>query len=177
MNPRPGSHIFIGMIRLTDLLREVRLSSIAKIEPYNDPQDEYAQDLDAYLQSDGVDWREESRVDLINPFSVEPSEWNRLSDDPNNEDSRKKFKDLQRGKTFAPILAVETSPGRYEAIDGIHRTYAFRMYKHNIPAIVITPRLENALSTTDTQMVNFMFNKYKDEEIPAPTPIGNKVMG
>lgn len=163
------------MIRLTSLLREVTLSSIAKIKPYNDPEEEYAQDLDEYLESEGIDWREESQIVLINPFNVEPSQWNRLSDDSDNEDSQKKFKDLQRGKTFAPILAVERSPGEYEAIDGIHRTYAFRMHKHMIPAIVITPKLEQALSTTDDQMVNFMFNKYKDSDIPDPTPISNEV--
>ena len=42
-----------------------------------------------------------------------------------------------------------------------------------IPAIVISPALEQGLSTTDIQMVNFMFNKYKDTNVPTPVSIND----
>jgi hypothetical protein len=152
-------------------LKEAVLSSLTSIEPYNDPNDEYAQDLDAYLKDDNIDWKKESYITLLDPNQIEPSEWNLLSDDPTNLKSVKMSK--EDPKKFPPILAVKRGNNKYEAIDGIHRTYAFRLNNHNIPAIVISPKLEQGLSTNDTQMVNFMFNKYKDSNIPSPTKIVN----
>jgi GNAT superfamily N-acetyltransferase len=150
-------------------LKEEILSSLASIEPYNDPDDEYSQDLDSYLEDDNINWEEESYVTLLNPNDIEPSEWNYLSDDYNNPKSVKMSK--EDPKKFPPILVVKKGENKYEAIDGIHRVYAFRLNNNMIPAIVITPKLEQGLSTNDIQMVNFMFNKYKDYNIPIPTPI------
>ena len=150
-------------------LKEEILSNLTKIEPYNDPDDEYSQDLDSYLEDDNINWEEESYVTLLNPNDIEPSEWNFLSDDPTNPKSVKMSKEDPR--KFPPVLVVKRGANKYEAIDGIHRTYAFRLNNHNIPAIVISPKLEQGLSTNDTQMVNFMFSKYKDTNIPTPTPI------
>jgi hypothetical protein len=148
-------------------LKEASLSSLTSIEPYNDPDDEYAQDLDAYLEDDNIDWKKESYITLLDPNQIEPSEWNSLSDNPNNDKSVKMSK--EDPKKFPPILTVKRGNNKYEAIDGIHRTYAFRLNNHNIPAIVISPKLEQGLNTTDEKMVNFMFNKYKDSNIPTPT--------
>jgi hypothetical protein len=150
-------------------LKETSLSSLTSIEPYNDPNDEYAQDLDAYLKDDNIDWKKESYITLLDPNQVEPSEWNALSNDPNNPKSVKYSK--LDPKIFPPILAVKRGNNKYEAIDGIHRTYAFRLNNHMIPAIVISPKLEQGLSTTDMRMVSFMFTKYKDSDIPTPTPL------
>jgi hypothetical protein len=153
-------------------LKEETLSNLTKIEPYNDPDDEYSQDLDDYLEDDNIDWRKESYITLLNPNQIQPSEWNSLSDDPKNPKSIK-YSKIDPLK-FPPILALKTGPNSYEAIDGIHRVYAFRLNNHMVPAVVITPKLEQGLSTNDTQMVNFMFNKYKDSNIPTPTPINLK---
>jgi hypothetical protein len=150
-------------------LKETKLSDLTDIEPYNDPEDEYAQDLDQYLLDDGVNWRRESYITLLNPHKITPSEWNYLSDDPRNPKSLK-FAQQSLDK-FKPILALQTGSDTYEAIDGIHRTYAFRLRNYMIPAIVITPKLEKSLNTTDTQMVNFMYNKYQNANIPTPVPI------
>ena len=150
-------------------LKEDSLSSLTSIEPYNDPDDEYAQDLDTYLEDDNINWEKESYITLLNPNNIEPSEWNSLSDDPTNPKSVKMSK--EDPKKFPPILVVKRGNNKYEAIDGIHRTYAFRLNNHNIPAIVISPKLEQGLSTSDTQMVNFMYNKYKNSDIPTPTVI------
>ena len=150
-------------------LKEDSLSSLTSIEPYNDPDDEYAQDLDASLEDDNINWEKESYITLLNPNIIEPSEWNSLSNDPNNPKSVKMSR--EDPKKFPPILVVKRGNNKYEAIDGIHRTYAFRLNNHNIPAIVISPKLEQGLSTNDDQMVNFMFNKYKDANIPTPTSI------
>lgn len=150
-------------------LEEEKLSNLTKIEPYNNPKDEYSQDLDGYLKDDNIDWREESYITLLNPNKIKPSEWNYLSDDPKNPKSIK-YSKLNPSK-FPPILALKTGPNSYEAIDGIHRVYAFRLTNHMIPAIVITPKLEQGLSTNDIQMVNFMYNKYKDHNIPTPVII------
>ena len=152
-------------------LKEDILSNLTKIEPYNDPDDEYSQDLDSYLENDNIDWRKESYITLLNPNQIQPSEWNSLSDDPKNPKSIK-YSKIDPSK-FPPILALKTGPNSYEAIDGIHRVYAFRLNNHMIPAVVITPKLEQGLSTNDTQMVNFMFNKYKDSNIPSPVKINN----
>jgi hypothetical protein len=152
-------------------LKEVVLSSLVNIDPYNNPDDEYAQDLDSYLEDDNIDWKKESYITLINPNQIQPSEWNSLSNDPKNSKSIK-YSKVDPSK-FPPILALKTGPNSYEAIDGIHRVYAFRLNNHMIPAIVITPKLEQGLSTSDTQMVNFMYNKYKDSNIPTPTKINN----
>ena len=152
-------------------LKEEILSNLTKIEPYNDPDDEYSQDLDDYLEDDNIDWRKESYITLLNPNQIQPSEWNSLSDDPKNLKSIK-YSKIDPLK-FPPILALKTGPNSYEAIDGIHRVYAFRLNNHMIPAVVITPKLEQGLSTNDTQMVNFMFNKYKDSNIPSPVKINN----
>ena len=152
-------------------LKEEILSNLTKIEPYNDPDDEYSQDLDDYLENDNIDWRKESYITLLNPNQIQPSEWNSLSDDPKNPKSIK-YSKIDPSK-FPPILALKTGPNSYEAIDGIHRVYAFRLNNHMVPAVVITPKLEQGLSTNDTQMVNFMFNKYKDSNIPTPTKINN----
>jgi hypothetical protein len=152
-------------------LKETTLSSLTSIEPYNDPNDEYAQDLDSYLEEDNIDWRKESYITLLNPNQIQPSEWNFLSDDPKNPKSIK-YSKIDPSK-FPPILALKIGPNAYEAIDGIHRVYAFRLNNHMIPAIVITPKLKQGLNTVDTQMVNFMFNKYKDSDIPSPTKIIN----
>jgi hypothetical protein len=150
-------------------LKEAVLSSLTNINPYNDPDDEYAQDLDSYLLDDNVDWKKESYITLLDPNKIEPSEWNQLQTDVNNSKSVKYSK--MDPKTVPPILALKTGPNSYEAIDGIHRVYAFRLNKHMLPAIVISPKLDRSLATNDTQMVNFMFNKYKDSNIPTPTPI------
>jgi hypothetical protein len=124
-----------------------------------------------YLENDNIDWRKESYITLLNPNQIQPSEWNSLSDDPKNPKSIK-YSKIDPSK-FPPILALKTGPNSYEAIDGIHRVYAFRLNNHMVPAVVITPKLEQGLSTNDTQMVNFMFNKYKDSNIPTPTKINN----
>jgi hypothetical protein len=152
-------------------LKEEILSNLTKIEPYNDPDDEYSQDLDDYLEDDNIDWRKESYITLLNPNQIQPSEWNSLSNDPKNPKSIK-YSKIDPSK-FPPILALKIGPNSYEAIDGIHRVYAFRLNNHMVPAVVITPKLEQGLSTNDTQMVNFMFNKYKDSNIPTPTKINN----
>ena len=152
-------------------LKEEILSNLTTIEPYNDPDDEYSQDLDSYLKDDNIDWKKESYITLLNPNQIQPSEWNSLSDDPQNAKSIK-YSKIDPSK-FPPILALKTGPNSYEAIDGIHRVYAFRLNNHMIPAIVISPKLEQGLSTSDTQMVNFMFNKYEDNNIPTPTKINN----
>ena len=162
------------MIRIARLIQEMLkesrvLSSLAKIEPYNDPEDEYGQDLDSSLEEDGIDWREESYITLLNPNSIAPSEWNSLEDNPNNPTSVEYSK--LPVETVPPILAVERGPGSYEAIDGIHRVYAFRLNNHMIPAVVISSKLEKGLNTADYQMVNFMYSKYKDSTIPYPKPI------
>ena len=157
------------MIKLVDILRETVLSSLTTIEPYNDPNDEYAQDLDSYLEDEGVNWRDESYIDLLNPYEIEGSEWNYLQNDPNNPKSVKYSK--LDPKNVPPILAVKRGNNKYEVIDGIHRVYAFRLNNHLLPAIVMSPKLEQSLSTSDFQMVNFMFNKYKDADIPTPTKI------
>jgi len=149
-------------------LKETRLSDLTDIEPYNDSDDEYAQNLDQYLVDDGVDWKKESYITLLNPHKISPSEWNYLSDNPRNPKSLK-FAQQPLDK-FKPILALKTGNDTYEAIDGIHRTYAFRLRNYMIPAIVITPKLEQSLNTTDTQMVNFMYNKYQNANIPTPVP-------
>jgi len=151
-------------------LKETTLSSLTNIKSYNDLDDEYAQDLDAYLQNDNIDWKKESHIDLLDPNQIEPSEWNYLSDDPNNSKSIKYSK--LDPKLFPPILVVKKG-SKYEVIDGIHRVYAFRLNNHKIPAIVISPKLEQGLNTTDEKMVNFMFNKYKDSNIPTPIKINN----
>lgn len=151
-------------------LKETTLSSLTNIKSYNDLDDEYAQDLDAYLQDDNIDWKKESHIDLLDPNQIEPSEWNYLSDDPNNSKSIKYSK--LDPKLFPPILVVKKG-SKYEVIDGIHRVYAFRLNNHKIPAIVISPKLEQGLNTTDEKMVNFMFNKYKDSNIPTPIKINN----
>jgi hypothetical protein len=150
-------------------LKETTLSSLTSIEPYNDPNDEYAQDLDFYLEDDNIDWREESYITLLNPNNIEPSEWNYLSDDPNNKKSISISKEDPR--TIPPILVVKKGENKYEVIDGIHRVYAFRLNNYKIPAIVMTPKLEQGLSTSDYQMVNFMFNKYQNSSVPSPTKI------
>jgi hypothetical protein len=152
-------------------LKEEILSNLTTIEPYNDPDDEYSQDLDSYLKDDNIDWKKESYITLLNPNQIQPSEWNSLSDDPQNLTSVK-YSKIDPSK-FPPILALKTGPNSYEAIDGIHRVYAFRLNNHMIPAIVISPKLKQGLSTDDTQMVNFMFNKYEDNNIPTPTKINN----
>jgi len=152
-------------------LKEDILSNLTTIEPYNDPDDEYSQDLDSYLEDSNIDWKKESYITLLNPNQIQPSEWNYLSDDPQNSKSIK-YSKIDPSK-FPPILALKTGPNSYEAIDGIHRVYAFRLNNHMIPAIVITPKLEQGTSTTDSQMVNFMFNKYKDSNIPTPVKINN----
>ena len=152
-------------------LKEEKLSSLVKIEPYNDPEDEYSQDLDSYLEDDNIDWEKESYISLLNPNDIQPSEWNFLETDPNNPISVEYSK--RDPKTVPPILVVKRGSNSYEAIDGIHRVYAFRLNKHMIPAIIISPTLEQGLSTNDTQMVNFMFNKYKDSNIPTPQPLNN----
>jgi hypothetical protein len=152
-------------------LKETTLSSLTSIEPYNDPNDEYSQDLDSYLEEDNIDWRKESYITLLNPNNIEPSEWNYLSDDPNNKKSIGISKEDPR--TIPPILVVKKGENKYEVIDGIHRVYAFRLNNYKIPAIVMTPRLEQELSTSDYQMVNFMFNKYQNSNIPTPTKIIN----
>ena len=150
-------------------LKETSLSLLTSIEPYNDLDDEYAQDLDTYLEDDNIDWEKESYITLLNPNNIEPSEWNYLSDDPTNSKSVKISK--EDPKKFPPILVVKRGNNKYEAIDGIHRVYAFRLNNHNIPAIVISPKLKQGLSTSDNQMVNFMYNKYKNSDIPTPTII------
>ena len=152
-------------------LKEEILSNLTTIEPYNDPDEEYSQDLDSYLKDDNIDWKKESYITLLNPNQIQPSEWNSLSDDPQNSTSIK-YSKIDPSK-FPPILALKTGPNSYEAIDGIHRVYAFRLNNHMIPAIVISPKLKQGLSTDDTQMVNFMFNKYEDNNIPTPTKINN----
>jgi len=152
-------------------ISEDKLSNLTSIEPYNDPNDEFAQDLDLYLKMDGIDWRKESYITLLNPNSIGPSEWNYLSDDPDNPKSIKMSK--EDPKKFPPILAVKIDNDKYEVIDGIHRVHAFRLNNHMIPAIVITPKLEQGLSTTDMRMVSFMFTKYKNSNIPTPTPIAD----
>jgi hypothetical protein len=152
-------------------LKEDILSNLTTIEPYNDPDDEYSQDLDSYLEDSNINWKKESYITLLNPNQIQPSEWNYLSDDPQNSKSIK-YSKIDPSK-FPPILALKTGPNSYEAIDGIHRVYAFRLNNHMIPAIVITPKLEQGISTTDSQMVNFMFNKYKDSNIPSPVKINN----
>jgi ParB-like chromosome segregation protein Spo0J len=152
-------------------LKEEILSNLTKIEPYNDPDDEYAQDLDSYLEDDNIDWRKESYITLLNPNNIEPSEWNYLSDDPNNSKSIKISK--ADPKSIPPILVVKKGENKYEVINGIHRTYAFRLNNNMIPAIVMSPTLEQGLSTNDQQMENFMFNKYKNSNVPTPTKINN----
>ena len=152
-------------------LKETTLSSLTSIKPYNDPDDEYAQDLDSYLEDDNIDWRKESYITLLNPNNIEPSEWNYLSDDPNNSKSIKISK--ADPKFIPPILVVKKGENKYEVINGIHRTYAFRLNNNMIPAIVMSPTLEQGLSTNDQQMENFMFNKYKNSNIPTPTKINN----
>lgn len=155
-------------------LKEEILSNLTTIEPYNDPEDEYSQDLDSYLEEENIDWEKESYITLLNPNHIKPSEWNYISDDPKNHKSIKYSK--SDPSKFPPIIALKTGPNSYQAIDGIHRVYAFRLNNHMIPAIVITPELEQGLSTTDTKMVNFMYNKYKNFKIPTPLSIiSNKV--
>ena len=152
-------------------LKESPLSSLISIEPYNDPNNEYSQDLDSYLVDSGIDWEKESYITLLNPNDITPSEWNYLSDDPNNPKSVNISK--EDPKTIPPVLVVKKGENQYEAIDGIHRAYAFRLNNYMIPAIVISPALEQGLSTTDIQMVNFMFNKYKDTNVPTPVSIND----
>lgn len=154
------------MIKLIDILNEIILSNLTDIEPYNDPNDEYAQDLDADLEDQGIDWRKESQIQLLDPNNIKPSEWNYLDDNP---DSPKviKYSKLDP-KVFPPVLVVKKDSNEYEVIDGIHRVHAFRLNNYLIPAIVMTSRLEQGLSTTDSQMVNFMYNKYRNTNIPTP---------
>jgi hypothetical protein len=85
-------------------LKEEILSNLTKIEPYNDPDDEYSQDLDDYLEDDNIDWRKESYITLLNPNQIQPSEWNSLSDDPKNPKSIK-YSKIDPSK-FPPILAL-----------------------------------------------------------------------
>jgi len=158
------------MIKLLNILNEIMLSDLTDIEPYNDPDDEYAQDLDADLEDEGIDWSSESSIELLDPNKIELSKWNYLSDDPNNSKSVKYSK--LDPKVFPPALVVKRGSNKYEAIDGIHRVYAFRLNNYLIPAIVITSKLEQALNTTDSKMVNFMYSKYRKADVP--TPIQNK---
>jgi hypothetical protein len=148
------------------LLQESKLLDLVTITPYNDPEDEYGQDLDQYLEEDGIDWRKESRIELLDPYKIEPSEWNSLSNNPNNPKSIRYSKEpLDK---FPPIIALQTGNNTYQAIDGIHRVYAFRLRNYKIPAIVITPKLEKGLNTTDSRVESFLFTKYKDASIPKP---------
>jgi len=153
-------------MKLLKLIQETRLSDLTTITPYNDIDDEYGQDLDQYLEEDGVDWRRESRIELLDPYKIEPSEWNYLSDDPNNPKSIKYAK-IPLDK-FPPIIALQVGKNAYQAINGIHRVYAFRLNNTRIPAIVMTPKLERSLGTTDDKMESFLFTKYKDAIIPKP---------
>lgn len=140
-----------------------KLAELTSIEPDDfDDEINYAENLDARLKDVGINWKEESSFELLDPNQIEPSQWNKLSDDPNNATSVKYSK--VDPKKFPPILAVKRDGGKYEAIDGIHRVYAFRLNNLDIPAIVITPELEKGLNTVDTAMSDYMYDKYKDNE-------------
>lgn len=135
---------------------------------YNDPNDEYAQDLDSYLEEDRIDWRRESSVELLDPNYIEPSEWNDLSDDPDNP---KSIRMAEKDRSSFPPITVYKDGNKYYAIDGIHRTYAFRKMGMMVPAMVMSKRMYDSLSTNDRQYENFMLTKYKDAEVPKPVAI------
>lgn len=159
------------MIRLKDLL-EIRVSALVpNIDTehnYNDSNDEYAQDLDSYLEMDGIDWRRESSLELLDPNYIEPSEWNMLSDDPDNPKSNQMAK---KDPASFPPITVYKDGNKYYAIDGIHRTYAFREMGMMIPAMVMSKQMYDSLATSDHQYTNFMLTKYKDAEVPKPVAI------
>jgi len=159
------------MIRLKELL-EVKISmlvpNIDTDHNYNDPNDDYAQDLDSYLEDDRIDWSRESSVELLDPNYIEPSEWNELSDDPDNA---KSLQMAEKPPASFPPITVYKDGNKYYVIDGIHRTYAFRKMGMMIPAMIMSKRMYDSLATNDRQYENFMLTKYKDTEVPKPVPI------
>jgi hypothetical protein len=159
------------MIRLKDLI-EVKISmlvpNIDTNHNYNDPDDEYAQNLDSYLEMDGIDWHRESSLELLNPNYIEPSNWNSSSDDPDNP---KSMQIAEKDPDTIPPITVLKDGNKYYAIDGIHRTYAFRKIGMMVPALIMSKRMYNSLATSDSQYTNFMLTKYKDAEVPKPVAI------
>lgn len=89
---------------------------------YNDPNDEYAQDLDIYFKEDGIDWRKDSSIQYLDPNKVVASDWNNLTD---KEGNKKVDRYTSMGiEKMPPIIAVKMKNGEIQAVNGIHRVYA-----------------------------------------------------
>ena len=148
----------VSQTRKTEEWKDFQLHSVVDTSV---DSDEFYRGALRNIAREGISWKEESSLQYLNPNNISPSEWNYATKREGNKKVAKYVK--MGGEKMPPIIAVKTDKG-YEAIDGIHRTWAAQEIGMKVPAIVISRKLADALSN-DSIARTYLYDKYKNAVI------------